>query len=92
MTDVNILTGRALRYGIILGLAVLAVGIITGFFSQDASMSVMTAGIAVIIFTPMASIVVSAVSLYLEKDYLWFGWVCILLVITAVGFAVAYLY
>ena len=84
MTDVNISTGRALRYGIILGLAVLAVGIITGFFSQDASMSVMTAGIAVIIFTPM--------SLYLEKDYLWFGWVCILLVITAAGFAVAYLY
>ena len=60
--------------------------------SQDLSTDIMTVGIAVIIFTPMVSIVVSAVMLYLEKDYRWFGWVSVVLVITLVGLAVAYFY
>ena len=92
MIDVNASTGRTLRYGVMIGLAILAAGIITGLLSQDTSLSIMKAGIAVIIFTPMVSIVVSAVALYTERDYRWFGWVCILLVITAVGFTVAYFY
>ena len=90
--DVNTSTGRTLRYGVICGLVIVMVGLVAQLFSEDTGLSLIRVGIAVIIFTPMASIVVSAVSLYLEKDYLWFGWVCILLVITAAGFAVAYLY
>ena len=92
MIDVSVSTGRTLRYGVILGLAVLTVGLIIEIISHDTGMSVITAGIAVIIFTPMVSIVVSAVALYIEKDYYWLGWVSILLLITVIGFAVAYLY
>ena len=92
MTDVNVSTGRTLRYGVILGLAILVAGLLISAVSQDLSTDIMTVGIAVIIFTPMVSIVVSAVMLYLEKDYRWFGWVSVVLVITLVGLAVAYFY
>ena len=92
MTDVNVSTGRTLRYGVILGLAILVAGLLISAVSQDLSTDIMTVGIAVIIFTPMVSIVVSAVTLYLEKDYRWFGLVSIVLVITLVGLAVAYFY
>ena len=92
MTDVNVSTGRTLRYGVILGLAILVVGLLISAVSQDLSTDIMTVGIAVIIFTPMVSIVVSAVMLYLEKDYRWFGWASVVLVITLVGLAVAYFY
>lgn len=92
MTDVNVSTGRTLRYGVILGLAILVAGLLISAVSQDLSTDIMTVGIAVIIFTPMVSIVVSAVMLYLEKDYRWFGWASVVLVITLVGLAVAYFY
>ena len=92
MTDVNVSTGRALRYGVLIGLIVLAIGLITESFSHDTGMQILKAGMAAIIFTPMVSIVVSAVALYLEKDYRWFGWVSLLFAITMIGLAVSYFY
>ena len=90
MIDVNISTGRTLRYGVLIGLFVVTVGLIAEAFAHDTGMDILKVGIAVIIFTPMVSIVVSAVSLYLEKDYRWFGWVSLVFIITLVGLAVAY--
>ena len=92
MMDMNIATGRTLRYGVVIGLAILLIGLLTEAFLQDAGMSVIRVGLAVIIFTPMVSIVVSATALYLEKDYRWFGWVMLLFMITLVGLAVSYFY
>ena len=92
MIDVSVSTGRTLRYGVLLGLGILVVGLIAEMISHDTGMTMITAGIAVIIFTPMVSIMVAAVSLYLEKDLVWFGWVSLLLIITVIGFIVAYLY
>ena len=90
--DVNTSTGRTLRYGVICGLVIVMVGRVAQLFSEDTGLSLIRVGIAVIIFTPMASIVVSAVALYSEKDYRWFGWVSVVLVISVVGFLVAYFY
>ena len=90
--DVNTFTGRTLRYGVICGLVIVMVGLVAQLLSEDTGLSLIEAGIAVIIFTPMASIVVSAVALYSEKDYRWFGWVLVVLLITVVGFLVSYFY
>lgn len=92
MIDVSASTGRTLRYGVLIGLAILVAGLIAEIIAHDTGISIITAGIAVIIFTPMVSIMVAAASLYLEKDYVWLGWVSILLIITVIGFIVAYLY
>ena len=92
MIDVSVSTGRTLRYGVLIGLAILVAGLIAEIIAYDMGISIITAGIAVIIFTPMVSIMVAAASLYLEKDYVWLGWVSILLIITVIGFIVAYLY
>ena len=86
----NTATGRTLRYGVIIGLLILAAGMLTMSVSEDTGMGILKMGIAVIIFTPMVSIVVSAVALYMERDYRWFGWVSILLAITLAGLAVSY--
>ena len=90
--DVNIATGRTLRFGVVIGLATLLAGLLTEAFSHDAGISVIRVGLAVIIFTPMVSIVVSATAFYLEKDYRWFGWVMLLFMITLAGLAVSYFY
>ena len=90
--DVNTFTGRTLRYGVISGLIIVMVGLVAQLFSEDTGLSLIRVGIAVIIFTPMVSIIVSAVALYFEKDYRWFGWVLVVLVISVVGFLVAYFY
>lgn len=90
MMDMNIATGRTLRYGVVIGLAILLIGLLTEAFSHDSGMSIIWVGLAVIIFTPMVSIVVSAAALYLEKDYHWFEWVMLLFMITLVGLAVSY--
>ncbi len=92
MIDVSVSTGRTLRYGVLIGLAILVAGLIAEIIAYDMGISIITAGIAVIIFTPMISIMVAAASLYLEKDHVWLGWVSILLIITVIGFIVAYLY
>ena len=92
MIDVNTSTGKTLRYGVICGLIILIVGLVAQLFSDETGLSIIRAGIAVIIFTPMVSIVASAIALYTEKDYRWFGWVCLVLLISAVGFVVSYFY
>ena len=68
MIELNITTGRVLRYGITVGLMILLVGMIASAMSSDISEIILKAGIAVVIFTPLASIFVSALALYVEKS------------------------
>ena len=51
MTDVNISTGRVLRYGVVIGLIIISIGMAAEFVSEDAGMPILEAGIATIIFT-----------------------------------------
>ena len=90
MIELNVTTGRVLRYGITVGLAILLVGLIASAMSADVSDSILKAGIAVVIFTPLISIFVSALALYLEKDMYWLAWVLMVIAISMVGLYVSF--
>ncbi len=90
MIELNVTTGRVLRYGITIGLVILLVGLIASAMSADVSDSILKAGIAVVIFTPLISIFVSALALYLEKDMYWLSWVLLVIAISMVGLYVSF--
>ena len=90
MIELNVTTGRVLRYGIIVGLAILLAGLIATAFSADIGETILKAGIAVVIFTPLVSIFVSALALYLERDLYWLGWVLLVIAISMVGLYVSF--
>jgi len=90
MIELNVTTGKVLRYGITIGLAILLVGLIASAMSADVSDSILKAGIAVVIFTPLISIFVSALALYLEKDMYWLSWVLLVIAISMVGLYVSF--
>lgn len=90
MIELNVTTGKVLRYGITVGLAILLIGLIASAMSADVSDSILKAGIAVVIFTPLISIFVSALALYLEKDMYWLSWVLLVIAISVVGLYVSF--
>ena len=90
MIELNVTTGKVLRYGITVGLAILLIGLIASAMSADISDSILKAGIAVVIFTPLISIFVSALALYLEKDTYWLSWVLLVIAISMVGLYVSF--
>ena len=90
MIELNVTTGKVLRYGITVGLAILLIGLVASAMSADVSESILKAGIAVVIFTPLISIFVSALALYLEKDMYWLTWVMMVIAISMVGLYVSF--
>ena len=90
MIELNVTTGKVLRYGITVGLAILLIGLVSSAMSADVSDSILKAGIAVVIFTPLISIFVSALALYLEKDMYWLAWVMMVIAISMVGLYVSF--
>ena len=90
MIELNVTTGRVLRYGILTGLAILLIGMIAMAFDGDIGETILTAGMAVVIFTPLLSIFVSAIALYIEKDRYWLMWVIIVIVISLIGLYVSF--
>ena len=90
MIELNVTTGKVLRYGITVGLAILLIGLVASAMSADVSDSILKAGIAVVIFTPLISIFVSALALYLEKDMYWLSWVLLVIAISMVGLYVSF--
>lgn len=90
MIELNVTTGKVLRYGITVGLIILLIGLVASAMSADVSDSILKAGIAVVIFTPLISIFVSALALYLEKDMYWLAWVMMVIAISMVGLYVSF--
>ncbi len=91
MIELNSSTGRVLRYGITAGIAVLIVGIIAGIFSEEVSDTILWIGVAIVIFVPFVSVIVSALALYAEKDWYWLKRVILVVVISAVGLVISLL-
>lgn len=83
--DLNKGTGRTLKYGIATGIAVLIVGLVVGAFSGEAGEALLRAGVGIMVFIPFASIIVSAMALYIEKDAYWFRCVLVLIAVSIVG-------
>ena len=91
MIELNSSTGRMLRYGISAGIAVLLVGLIATAFSDDVGERILWAGVAVVIFVPFVSIIISALALYTEKDWYWLKRVVLVVVISLVGLTISLL-
>lgn len=91
MIELNSSTGRMLRYGISVGIAVLLIGLIATAFSDDVGEMILWAGVAVVIFVPFVSIIVSALALYTEKDWYWLKRVVLVVAISLVGLTISLL-
>ena len=85
-------TGRVLRYGVFLAIAVMSIGVILQQFDVSVSDTIMTVGIGLLVLTPFFSIIASTIALYLEKDYKWMRVSLCVLLITAIGILVAFIF
>ena len=81
-------TSWVLKWGTVVGLAIMAVGLVLSFagFSED----IMAAGILVLIFTPAAGVVVTTKCLVQEKDWKWVKVAILLIIILAIGMLISY--
>lgn len=82
-------TSWVLKWGTVVGLAIMAAGLVLSFagFSED----IMAAGILVLIFTPAAGVVVTTKCLVQEKDWKWVKVAILLIIILAAGCVLSYL-
>ena len=84
-------TGLTLRYGVYLSMAIMVIGLVLMQIGADIGASILNAGIAVLVFTPFVSIMVSTLALYTERDWEWLRVALTVLAITACGIVVALL-
>jgi len=71
-------TALTLRAGIVLGLALIVIGLAIG---ED----VLSLGLLVLIASPLAGVAVTTVCLLREKDRFWAGVALVLIVVVAAG-------
>ena len=90
--DLDKFTGRALRYGVCLAIAVMSIGAIALQFDESVGNMIITVGVSLLVLTPFFSIIVSAISLYTERDYKWLRVALCVLLITAVGIVMAFIF
>ena len=88
--DLNKVTGRVLRYGVYLAMAVMAIGAVVLQFDESLGNSVINVGVALLVLTPFFSIIASAVALYSGRDFTWLRVALAVLFITGVGILVAF--
>jgi len=84
-------TAAALRYGIVAGIIVIAIGLMVSSFDTVYEDRILWFGILILLATPLFGIVVSLISLAAEKDWKWVSVASVLLAIIASGVVVAYL-
>lgn len=76
-------TSRTLWGGAVLGIAIIAVGLIVSML--DYGEGVLWLGLLILILSPILGVIVSAVSLFANKDYVWAAVALILIIMTAVS-------
>ena len=87
--SLNSETSAVLRWGTLIGLAVMAVGLILSL--ADLGDTVLAAGILILIFTPPAGVLVSTKCLIQEKDWIWVRVAVLLIIILVAGCLLSYL-
>ena len=85
-------TGRVLRYGVYLAMAVMIIGVSMSQFDGAIGNSVINVGVALLILTPFFSIIASAIALYSERDFTWLRVALAVLIITGLGILVAFFF
>jgi len=83
-------TAAALRYGIVAGIIVIAIGLMVSSFDTEYEDRILWFGILIMLATPLFGIVVSMISLAAEKDWKWVSVAAVLLSIIAAGILIAY--
>ena len=84
-------TAAALRYGIVVGIIIIAIGLLVSSFDTEYEDRILWFGILVLLATPLFGIVISMISLATEKDWKWVSVAAVLLAIIASGIVIAYL-
>ena len=83
-------TSFVLRYGSVVGIVIVAAGIIAYFLDLNYSEAIMAAGIAAIVFTPFAGMIVSFVTLSMNRERRYAVSALLLIAVTAVGMLVSF--
>jgi len=80
-----------LRCGAIIGIVMVVIGLVTDLIGIGYSRDIMTAGIATIVFTPFAGMIVSFVTLSMSREKKYAVSALALIIISAAGMLIAYL-
>lgn len=83
MLELNRSTAMMLRIGIYAGLVISIVGLALSM--MDGGDDILYAGIFVLIISPFLGLIVSLISLVLEKDWRWAAVAAVLVTITVIG-------
>ena len=82
-------TSLTLKYSLIVGMAIVIIGLIVNML--DMGDGILWTGLLFVIVSPLIGVVVTTVSLWLEKDYKWMYVALILIAISMIGILVKYL-
>ena len=82
-------TSLTLKYSLFLGMAIVIIGLIV--YMMDMGDNILWAGLLFVIVSPLIGVVVTTVSLWLEKDYKWMYVALVLIAISVIGILVKYL-
>lgn len=82
-------TASVLRYGTLIGLSIMVIGLVLGSF--DFSKTLLAVGVLALIFTPFAGVLVSTKCLIQEKDRTWSGIALILVATLVIGMIISYI-
>jgi uncharacterized membrane protein len=83
-------TSSVLRYGSVTGVIIVTIGVVMHLLELAHNDIVMTAGIATIILTPFAGMVVSFATLTMKREKKYAAASLLLMIITITGTAIAF--
>lgn len=76
-------TSVTLKISVYIGVAAVLIGLIA--YLLDMGDTLLRAGLLIVIVSPLAGVIVTTVSLYLEKDMRWVAVALILIAISVIG-------
>jgi len=79
-------TSMTLRVSVYIGIAAVVIGLIV--YLLDMGDAFLKAGLFIVIVSPFIGVIVTTVSLYLERDLKWVGVALILIAISVIGMLV----
>ena len=85
-------TAAVLRYGVIVSISIIAVSLMMGLAELEYYEEVRWFGILALILTPLLGIIVSLISLMIEKDWKWVAVTLVLIAVVSVGMIIAILF
>lgn len=89
MTDLNRSTAAVLHYMTLVGIAILVIGLL--LHPCDISDRILLVGALILVFTPMAGVIVSTACLAKLRDAYWLKTAVVLVLVIAVGLVLTYL-